>query len=90
MVDRERVDYRALMLWIRSSSDHKSTTCLNWDLSEMIAIVHQGVIMIEIKTHGYASGASDRDPTAAVSMRFITHIDVASSECSIDDRTTAI
>ena len=46
--------------------------------------------MIEIKTHGNALGASDCDPTVAVSMRFITHIDVASSECSIDDRTTAI
>ena len=84
------MDYRALMRWIRSPPDHKSTTCLNWDLSEMIATVHQGVITVDIKTQGNASGASDRDPTAAVSMRFITHINVASFECSINDRTTAI
>ena len=40
------------------------------------------VITVEIKTHGNASGASDRDPTAAVSMRFITRINVASSRAS--------
>ena len=41
-------------------------------------------------TRRNASGASHRDPTAAVLMRFITHIDVASSERSIKDRTIAI
>ena len=85
MLAQKSVDYRALMRWIRSPPDHKSTTCLNWDLSEIIATVHQGVITIKIKTHGNASGASNRDPTAAVSIRFITHIDVASSHASDRD-----
>ena len=56
----------------------------------MIATVHQGVITVEIKTHGNASGALDRDPTTAVSMRFIMHIDVASYEHSINDRMKAL
>ena len=55
----------------------------------MIATVHQGVITVKIKTRGNASGASDRDPTVAVSMRFITHIDVASSERFIENWTIA-
>ena len=48
------------------------------------------VIMVEIKTHEKASRASDRDPTTAFSMRFIMHIDVASSHASNRDRTVAI
>ena len=55
----------------------------------MIVTVHQGFITVKIKTLGNASGASDRDPTAAVSMRFITHINVASSHASDLDRTDA-
>ena len=84
------MDCRALMRWIQSPPDQKSIKYLNWDLSEMITTIHHGVITVEIKTHGNASGASDRDPTTSVLMRFITHIDVASSECSIDNLRTTI
>ena len=38
----------------------------------MIAIVHQGVITVEIKRDQNASEASDEDPTYAFSRRFIT------------------
>ena len=72
MLDRIRIDYRTLMRWILSPPDHKSTPSLNWDLSEMIATDHQGVITVKIKTHRNASGALNRDPTAAVSMRIST------------------
>ena len=37
----------------------------------MIATVHQGVIMVEIKRDQNASEASDEDPTDAFSRRFI-------------------
>ena len=36
------------MQWTRSPPDYRSRMCLNWELSEMIAIVYQGVIMVEI------------------------------------------
>ena len=38
--------------------------------------------MFEIKSIENASDASDHDPTADISMRFLTHIDVASSQAS--------
>ena len=45
----------------------------------------QGVITVEIKSTENASDASDRDPTAGVSMRFIMQSDVASSQASDRD-----
>ena len=39
--------------------------------------------------HANASGASNRDPTATVSMHFKMRVDVASSRASIGDPTDA-
>ena len=43
--------------------------------------------MVEIKSWKNASDASDRDPTASVSMCFIMRDDVASSRASDRDPT---
>ena len=60
---------------IESNIMRGSRTCLNWELSEMIAAVHQGVITVEIKHDQNASEASDEDPMDAFSRGFITHND---------------
>ena len=58
---------------IESNITRGSRTCLNWELSEMIAAVHQGVIKVEIKRDQNASEASDEDLMDAFSRGFITH-----------------
>ena len=68
----DRIEYYAWIAWTRSPPDHRSHTCLNWELSEIIATVHQGVITVEIKRDQNASKASDEDPMDAFSRRFIT------------------
>ena len=37
--DQRRDEDRAWIAWTESPPDHKSDTCSNWDLSEMIATV---------------------------------------------------
>ena len=71
-LDQKRVDYRAWIAWTQSPPDHRSSTCLYGELSEMIATVYQGVITVEIKRDQNASEASDEDPTDAFLRYFIT------------------
>ena len=52
------------------------------------ALLISRVITVEIKHTENSSGASDRDLTTTVSMRFITRIDVASSRACDRDQTT--